>query len=99
THTVIVGGPGILAYNPPQLVAKKGDKIIFQFMEKNHTLTSSEFQTPCMPNGDFDTDFVPNPDNKEGITREFYVRDEMPQWFFCRQATHCSKGMVFALNP
>jgi plastocyanin len=99
THTVVVGGDGILAYNPPQLKAKKGDVIKFEFLQLNHTLTESEFKTPCTANGDFDTGFVPNLEGKRGIFREVHVEDEKPHWYYCRQGNHCSQGMVFALNP
>ncbi|KAI5844921.1 Cupredoxin, partial [Tricharina praecox] len=99
THTVVVGGPGLLAYTPPEIHAKKGDKIIFEFLQLNHTLTESDFDDPCKNNGGFDTGFVPNFENKRGITRELVVKDDKPQWFYCRQANHCPQGMVFALNP
>ncbi|KAG6905991.1 hypothetical protein DXG01_016451 [Tephrocybe rancida] len=35
------------------------------------------------------------------ITDQEYlnVADQTPFWFYCAQAPHCSKGMVFAINP
>jgi plastocyanin len=98
-YNVIVGGDGILAYNPPQVFAKVGDIIKFEFLQVNHTATTSEFNTPCIANGDFDTGFVPNPTGDRGMFREFHVKDTKPHWFYCRQTTHCGKGMVFAINP
>lgn len=99
THRVIVGGPGILAYNPPQVFAKRGDIIIFEFLQANHTLTSANFNNPCKSNGALDTGFVPNAAGRRGITRRLTVRSTNPQFFYCRQTGHCSQGMVFALNP
>lgn len=46
-HKVIVGGPGILAYQPSNITAQVGDTITFEFHEKNHTATASSFATPC----------------------------------------------------
>ena len=98
-HHVTVGGPGILAYNPPQVFAENGDTIIFEFLQANHTLTSANFNNPCRSNRDIDTGFVPNAAGRRGITRKLVVRGRGPQFFYCRQTGHCSKGMVFALNP
>lgn len=98
-HYVTVGGPGILAYNPPMVYANKGDKIIFEFLQVNHTLTSADFHNPCMSNGVADTGFVPNAAAVRGITRTLIVHSKHPQFFYCRQANHCAQGMVFALNP
>lgn len=46
-HTIIVGGPGVLAYQPSNITAQVGDTITFEFHEKNHTVTASSFATPC----------------------------------------------------
>lgn len=64
SHTVKVGGPGGLAFQPQQLNVPVGDTIIFEFLSQNHTVTQSGFKTPCkkIDNG-MDTGFVANPNN------------------------------------
>jgi len=50
-HRVIVGGPGILAFSPSNITAQVGDTIVFEFHQKNHTVTGSSFDQPCVPLG------------------------------------------------
>jgi len=102
-HPVIVGGVGIIQYNPNQVNAAVGDTITFTFKQKNHTATQSTLQNPCTPvaNG-FDSGFIPVDDaNTNGPfpAAQFTVEDTNPVWVFCRQANHCQQGMVFAINP
>ncbi len=51
---MIVGGEK-LVYTPDFVMAAVGDKIKFNFMAKNHTVTQSTFDKPCvkMPEGVF----------------------------------------------
>lgn len=65
THTVTVGGPGGLIFQPDQLQhVPVGDMVIFEFLSKNHTVTQSPFDTPCDAlDGGMDTGFQPNPEN------------------------------------
>lgn len=101
THKVIVGGPNLLTYQPSSVEAAVGDVVEFDFLEKNHTVTQSTFDTPCVFNpAGVKSGFRPNPENilgKEVFT--FTVADVKPKWFFCAQAKHCQAGMVFAINP
>ena len=65
SHTVTVGGPGGLIFQPDQLHdVPVGDTIIFEFLSQNHTVTQSPFDTPCeaLPDG-MDSGFMANPDN------------------------------------
>lgn len=98
---VIVGGAGILAYDPPSVNAVVGDRIIFTFREKNHTATQSTLAAPCAqaPNG-FDSGFVPvDAGDVSGTKTAIYtVQNLDPVWVYCRQGTHCQSGMVFAVN-
>ena len=48
-HRVVVGGPGLLSYNPTTVVAQPGDTVTFEFHQKNHTATQSTFSDPCKP--------------------------------------------------
>ncbi|THH21089.1 hypothetical protein EW146_g381 [Bondarzewia mesenterica] len=101
-HQVVVGGPGILQYNPSNVTADPGDVVTFIFKQKNHTVTQSTFANPCQQsNGGFDTSFVFVPDNATDNfpVAQFTVEDTNPVWVYCRQADHCQLGMVFAINP
>jgi plastocyanin len=102
-HNVIVGDENGLAFNPNQLNANIGNKVIFTFYSLNHTLTWSTLTAPCMPSNDFDSGFNQfNPGDGDGLTLTLTVNSLDPQWFFCCQNvpfSHCHAGMVFALNP
>ncbi|KAJ8062041.1 hypothetical protein OCU04_009821 [Sclerotinia nivalis] len=106
THSVIVGAAGRLAFSPPRLDVALGDKILFEFLALNHTLTQSSLRNPCTWNatGGIDTGFKQfNPSNTSGkFVVEYTVESSTPLWFFCSQMrpiSHCHEGMVFALNP
>lgn len=103
THLVQVGARGETIFLPNRVDAVVGDVLKFQFLALNHTLTQSSLEDPCMAMGSFDTDFVHfNPSNRSDDSLMYLVQNTDPQWFFCRQnipLSHCSAGMVFALNP
>ena len=108
-HHVTVGSQdgSLLRYTPPFVYARKHDIVRFEFLAKNHTVTQSDFDTPCQGrDGAFRTGFVPNPQGyRPGPKRDFVVRDDRtPAWFYCGQKQprpHCGGGneMVFAVNP
>jgi hypothetical protein len=104
-HTVIVGIDGNLAYGANQVDAAIGDIIRFDFNSTNHTVTQSDFNTPCSPKaGGFNTGFNQfNPTNHVGVIfRDFIVDVSTPLWFYCAQTvkvSHCQKGMVLGVNP
>lgn len=102
TFSVTVGAAGKNVYDPNHLEnVKKNDVIVFTFLAKNHTLTQSNFNTPCTSNGMFDTGFNQfNPTNDTDLFKiPFTVPDDTkPLWFYCRQAGHCPQGMVFGIN-
>lgn len=55
-HQVIVGGTGVLTFQPDHLTAAEGDVVQFVFHAKNHTATQSSFKSPCSPlAGGFDS--------------------------------------------
>lgn len=98
-HKVIVGGAGILAFSPSNISAQVGDTITFEFHQKNHTVTSSSFDTPCQGNGGFDSGFKPVADGAASFpTFTVPVNDTKPIWAYCKQGNHCTSGMVFAVN-
>ncbi|KAK8039210.1 hypothetical protein PG993_007621 [Apiospora rasikravindrae] len=102
TPYVTVGGAAGLVYTPAEVKAKKGDMVIFTFMSANHTATQSTFDKPCdaMPGG-MDSGFQPNANNTVNPPPQvaMQVMVETPLWFYCRQSTHCGKGMTFSINP
>ncbi|PPQ89404.1 hypothetical protein CVT25_002222 [Psilocybe cyanescens] len=106
-HTVTVGANGQLAFNPPFIAAAPRDTIVFEFHQKNHTVTQSSFDDPCRKlsaNGatGFDSGFMPVAvDATSFPTWNYTVTDTAPVWAYCRQqtpASHCGQGMVFAIN-
>ncbi|KAG5648102.1 hypothetical protein DXG03_007137 [Asterophora parasitica] len=109
-HRVIVGGPGKLVFDPPFVAAQPRDTVVFEFRQKNHTVTQSSFADPCrkLASGGFDSDLfsvsVPVPDSttSDYPTWSVVVNDTAPVWAYCRQKTpvsHCGAAMVFAINP
>jgi len=106
-HKVVVGGTGVLAYNPSNITAQVGDTVTFEFHQVNHTVTQSSFSAPCRALSltsttgavGFDSGF--NPVASGATTFPTYtitVNDTKPIWAYCRQATHCGQGMVFSVN-
>ncbi|KAG9256655.1 uncharacterized protein F5Z01DRAFT_671902 [Emericellopsis atlantica] len=103
THTVTVGGPNGLVYEPESLPnVPVGDMIIFEYLAQNHTVTQSTFDLPCDPlAGGLDTGHQPNPDNSIVPAPQvaMQVTTSDPLWFYCKTGKHCSSGMVFSINP
>jgi plastocyanin len=106
-HKVVVGGTGVLAYNPSNITAQVGDTVTFEFHQVNHTVTQSSFNTPCRALSltsttgavGFDSGF--NPVTSDATTFPTYtitVNATTPIWAYCRQAKHCGQGMVFSIN-
>ncbi|KAI1863950.1 uncharacterized protein JN550_009229 [Neoarthrinium moseri] len=102
THSVVVGGPGGLAFTPAEVKAAVGDMVVFTFMSNNHTATQSAFATPCDPlAGGMDSGFQPNVNNTVNPAPQvaMQVMTTEPLWFYCKQAGHCGKGMTLSINP
>ncbi|KAL0948374.1 hypothetical protein HGRIS_010956 [Hohenbuehelia grisea] len=101
TFDVSVGAGGELAYNPQFVHAAVGDVINFVFHPKNHTVTQSSFDTPCVPlHGGQNSGFMPVAAETTALPNfQFSVTSPDPTWFYCQQTNHCGRGMVFAVNP
>jgi plastocyanin len=99
-HRVVVGGTGVLTFQPNTVTAQPGDTVTFEFHQKNHTATQSTFSDPCKPmSGGFNSGFKPVGDNAtEFPTYTVPVNNTTPVWVYCAQANHCTSGMVFAVN-
>ncbi|EJC98344.1 uncharacterized protein FOMMEDRAFT_37181, partial [Fomitiporia mediterranea MF3/22] len=111
THTVIVGGDAGFVYSPSNITANVGDKVFFEFRQKNHTATQSTFDDPCRkisdttypPINGFDSNFNPVDANATYFPNfTITVNDTSPIWVYCRQQaanfSHCGVGMVFSAN-
>ncbi|KAF8883014.1 Cupredoxin [Infundibulicybe gibba] len=97
---VTVGANNQLLYDPPFIHANEGDIVNFIFNPKNHTVTQSAFETPCVPlYGGYDSGFMPvAADATKFPTFTVKVMDDKPIWGYCGQVNHCASGMVFAIN-
>jgi len=108
---VVVGraenGSTALVFTPEQVKAKVGDRVLFEFHPKNHTVTQSSFAEPCTRQRNtatnelgVDSGFMPvTLDAKDVPVWTIEVRqDTSPIWMFCNQGNHCNSGMVFAIN-
>ncbi|TEB39250.1 hypothetical protein FA13DRAFT_1619952 [Coprinellus micaceus] len=103
-HRVIVGGSNGNIFEPSRITALPRDTVVFEFRQKNHTVTQSSFEDPCRPlsadaQSGFDSGFIPVADSlTEFPTWNYTVKDTAPVWAYCRQGNHCGAGMVFAIN-
>ncbi|KAI0819018.1 hypothetical protein BC629DRAFT_1588329 [Irpex lacteus] len=103
--TVKVGNAGGLTFDPQEVQAQDGDTIQFVFLSKNHTLTQSSFANPCtrLSDDSLDSGFQFVAANSTTVPQYSFTMTNVPAgtplWFYCRQADHCQKGMVFAVNP
>ncbi|KAF7313250.1 putative Cupredoxin [Mycena kentingensis (nom. inval.)] len=100
TIDVNVGPTGAFIYDPPSVTAAPGDIIRFTFNPKNHTVTQSSFDQPCVPIvGGATSGFRPV-SNASALLPQwtFTVANSNPAWFFCEQIGHCGLGMNFAIN-
>ncbi|KAI9849582.1 MAG: hypothetical protein M1838_000124 [Thelocarpon superellum] len=101
THVITVGGSAGLVYTPDSIQADVNDLVQFNFMSKNHTVTQSAFDKPCVKAGS-DSGFMPNDGTvNPPPSYTIQVTTTSPMWFYCKQkeGTHCGKGMVFSINP
>ncbi|KAN0129613.1 hypothetical protein V8E53_012609 [Lactarius tabidus] len=89
------------AFSPNNVTAQAGDTITFIFPSSNHSVTQSNFSTPCLPlAGGIDSGFEPVADNStDQLTFTITINDTSSLWFHCAQTGHCQKGQVFAVNP
>ncbi|GAW03788.1 Cupredoxin [Lentinula edodes] len=99
---VSVGPNGQLIYYPEYVLAEVGDTINMIFHPKNHTVTQSSFDAPCVPlAGGVSSGFLPVASDSDPELPNFVitVNDTNPIWIHCEQKGHCGAGMVFAVNP
>jgi plastocyanin len=107
THSVVAGRPG-LRFDPENIVAEVGSIVEFHFLQLNHSVVESSFDSPCVPKdaASFFSGFFPVPRNPDGSASQsaevfqIEVKDDKPIWFYCAQNTgrHCQSGMVGVVN-
>lgn len=63
-HTIKVGGPNGLVFQPAVNQFAVGSTIVWEFYSKNHSVVQSSFAKPCEPlKKGFNTGFKPNPND------------------------------------
>lgn len=99
---------GALKFFPENIKADVGSVVQFQFYPKNHTITESSFDAPCVPIA-ANLTTAERPGQRSGFVpvsagtefRPIYnmiVNDTKPMWIFCGQKPHCAKGMSMVIN-
>ncbi|ORY80958.1 Cupredoxin [Protomyces lactucae-debilis] len=96
-----------LTFNPDTINAAVGDRVMFVFYPKNHSVVQSTFDKPCVrlpangstPAGIF-SGYMPTAANASFLsTYTILINDTKPLWFYCSQGTHCKAGMSMVVNP
>ncbi|KIK52491.1 hypothetical protein GYMLUDRAFT_251194 [Collybiopsis luxurians FD-317 M1] len=99
---VSVGPNGQFIFYPEYVLAEVGDTVNMIFHPKNHSVTQSSFDAPCVPlAGGFNSGFQAVASDSDPTLPNFVitVNDTNPIWVHCEQKGHCGAGMVFAINP
>ncbi len=98
--TVDVGLNG-LTFTPNNITELPGTVVEFGFHPRNHTVTQSTFDKPCVPqeNG-FSSGFLATTKSPSGAVFQITIPDRKPIWFYCGQVNgnHCQAGMVGSIN-
>ena len=102
---VVGNSNGSLSYSPNNITAAKGDMVQFQFMPKNHTVTQSNFDSPCEPismhtnlTGVY-SGFMPVAAADTSMpTFTILINATTPMWLYCSQGKHCQAGMSMVIN-
>ncbi|KAG6861113.1 hypothetical protein C0995_003842 [Termitomyces sp. Mi166 len=108
TIVITVGGnttnDATTVFQPNTVVADKGDTVLFNFTNGNHTATQSSFATPCVPIHDtdiivngFDSSFRDAGEEQAITTLPVAIGNPNETiWFY--DYNTCSKGGVGAIN-
>ncbi|KAL0960471.1 hypothetical protein HGRIS_005513 [Hohenbuehelia grisea] len=102
---VSVGAANSFAFSPTQIFPAPGDTVTFTFLSRNHSATTTTFDTPCPPPDGgtadgFDTGFL-SATTGQTPSATVTIVDTAPHFVACAQAAgaHCRMGMVMAINP
>lgn len=114
TMMVTVAANNKFQFTPNSITAQPGDTVAFMFAAQNHSVASSNANTPCQPQANaLFSDFQPIAGNPKGTpnaangrrqtanspTFMVPVTDNQPMYIYCPQAQHCQQGMVMVINP
>jgi plastocyanin len=95
---------GQLVFSPTNISAPVGTLVTFYFPDSaplTHSVTQSTFANPCTylaanttsnASAGFDSGL------QSAVTFTINITDTTPIWFFCKQVSHCSLGMVGSIN-
>ncbi|PFH48445.1 hypothetical protein AMATHDRAFT_149885 [Amanita thiersii Skay4041] len=101
TFDVHVGPNDQLVYVPPFTNnAQTGNVINFVFHPKNHTVTQTTFNDPCVfkPDG-FNSGYVPVARDERNLpTYQITITDNNPVYVYCKQGDHCIDGKRLLLR-
>ncbi|KAI9772616.1 MAG: hypothetical protein M1839_002429 [Geoglossum umbratile] len=89
-------GKGGLIITPDTITAAVGDHVQFAFYPTGHTVTSSDFNTPCSPNGLVNSGFINGGPDPVFVV---LINDTNPIWLYCALGNHCQSGMLAVINP
>ncbi|CAE7033507.1 hypothetical protein CFE70_004822 [Pyrenophora teres f. teres 0-1] len=114
TMMVTVAANNKFQFTPNSITAQPGDTVAFVFAAQNHSVASSNANTPCQPQANaLFSDFQPIAGNPKGSPNAANgrrqtanspmfmvpVTDNQPMYIYCPQAQHCQQGMVMVINP
>jgi len=102
-HIVQVGNGG-LTFTPNSFNASIGDTVEFQFYPATHSVSQSNFDSPCAPrNGTGVSSFYSGPvTTTSGSNPNVFsllINDTSTIWVYCAIASHCESGMSAVINP
>jgi len=110
TVFITVGGDEISGnfsstFSPQLAFADVGDLIFWNFTAGNHSVTQSEFASPCLPAHDtnvtvngFDTSLRPAGNGTAITNFQITVTDTNPIWYYDESPSACGQGAVGAIN-
>ncbi|KAI9754060.1 MAG: hypothetical protein M4579_004880 [Chaenotheca gracillima] len=99
TITIEVGEGG-LVMKPDSVMAKKGQKIEFEFYPMNHSVVQGDVSKPCQPAANaWWSGYVPSSKGESSTKFVLTINDTEPIYYYCSQEEHCQGGMVGVINP
>jgi plastocyanin len=107
TMTVTVAANNRFQFTPNTITAQPGDMVAFNFVSQNHSVASSDANSPCRPAqnaifSDFQPVAAPAGNGKgrnRNNNRQITAGNDQPMYIYCSQAQHCQQGMVMVINP
>lgn len=106
TMMVTVGADNKPQFTPNSITAQPGDMVAFKFIGENHSVASSDADTPCKPQAnaiysDVQT-VAASADNSAADNAPTFtvpIVDREPLYIYSSQGQDCQQGMVMIVNP